>query len=121
VEARLKFSRALPWLGVVAGGLLLVNVNVLGARWYKRWDFTSDKLYSLSQPTRELLTGLKQPVEVSVLLSKGDPLLVSVRHMLEAYGAVTPGGIFGAAAEVPDLGRQGRRRPHHHRRGDRAS
>ena len=85
----MKLSGALPWLGVVAGALLLVNVNVLGARWYKRWDFTSDKLYSLSQPTRELLTGLTQPVNVSVLLSKGDPLLVSVRHMLEAYGAVT--------------------------------
>jgi hypothetical protein len=89
VEARLKLGRALPWLGVVAGALLLVNVNVLGARWYKRWDFTSDKLYSLSQPTRELLTGLQRPVDVSVLLSRGDPLLVSVRHMLEAYGAVT--------------------------------
>ena len=89
VEARVRSSRALPWLGVVAGALLLVNVNVLGARWYKRWDFTSDKLYSLSQPTRELLTSLRQPVDVSVLLSKGDPLLVSVRHMLEAYGAVT--------------------------------
>jgi len=84
-----KLSRGLSWLGVVAGALLLVNVNVLGARWYKRWDFTSDKLYSLSPATRELLTGLKQPVDVSVLLSKSDPLLVSVRHMLEAYGAVT--------------------------------
>ncbi|MES1186456.1 MAG: GldG family protein [Myxococcales bacterium] len=85
----MKLSSALPWLGVVAGALLLVNVNVLGARWYKRWDFTSDKLYTLSPPTRELLTSLAEPVDVSVLLSKGDPLLVSVRHMLEAYGAVT--------------------------------
>ena len=85
----MKLGRLLPWLGVAAGALLLVNVNVLGARWYKRWDLTTDKLYSLSQPTRELLTGLAQPVDVSVLLSKGDPLLVSVRHMLEAYGAVT--------------------------------
>jgi hypothetical protein len=89
VEARVKLGRALPWLGMAASALLLVNLNVLGARWYKRWDFTSDKLYTLSQPTRELLRGLQQPVDVSVLLSKGDPLLVSVRHMLEAYGAVT--------------------------------
>jgi len=84
-----KLSGSLPWLGVAAAALLLVNVNVLGARWYHRWDFTSDKLYSLSQPTRELLKGLKEPVDVSVLLSKSDPLLVSVRHMLEAYGAQT--------------------------------
>ena len=85
----MKLSRSLPWLGVAAAALLFVNVNVLGARWYKRWDFTSDRLYTLSQPTRELLKGLQEPVDVSVLLSKSDPLLVSVRHMLEAYGAET--------------------------------
>lgn len=85
----MKLGRFLPWVGVAAAALLLVNVNALGARWYKRWDFTTDKLYTLSQPTRELLASLEQPVDVNVLLSKGDPLLVSVRHMLEAYGAVT--------------------------------
>jgi len=84
-----KLSRSLPWLGVAASALLLVNLNVLGARWYKRWDFTTDKLYTLSEPTRELLRGLAQPVDVQVLLSKSDPLEVSVRHMLDAYGAET--------------------------------
>jgi len=85
----LKLGRLLPWLGVVASAALLVNLNVLGARWYKRWDFTSDQLYTLSWPTRELLGRLQEPVEVDVLLSKSDPLSVSVRHMLEAYGAQT--------------------------------
>jgi hypothetical protein len=89
VEARVKLARVMPWLGAVAAALLLVNVNVLGARWYARWDFTTDKLYSLSQPTRELLSSLKEPVDVNVLLSKSDPLGVSVRHMLEAYSAET--------------------------------
>jgi hypothetical protein len=92
VEARVKrawLAGALPWLGAVAGALLLINVNVLGARWYQRWDVTPDRLYSLSQPTRELLHALQEPVDVNVLLSKSDPLLVSVRHMLEAYGAET--------------------------------
>jgi len=84
-----RLGRVVPWLGVAASALLLVNLNVLGARWYKRWDFTSDKLYTLSQPTRELLAGLREPVDVDVLLSKSDPLSVSVRHMLEAYGAET--------------------------------
>lgn len=85
----MKLSRSAPWLGVVASAVLLVNVNVLGARWYRRFDFTSDKLYTLSGPTRELLAGLHEPVDVDVLLSKSDPLSVSVRHMLEAYGAET--------------------------------
>jgi ABC-type uncharacterized transport system len=90
VEARVKrISRLVPWLGVAAAAVVLVNVNVLGARWYQRWDVTSDRLYSLSQPTRELLAALDEPVEVSVLLGKSDPLTVSVRHMLEAYSAVT--------------------------------
>lgn len=85
----MKVARFLPWVGVGAAALLLVNLNVLGARWYQRWDFTSDKLYTLSQPTRELLAGLAEPVDVNVLLSKSDPLSVSVRHMLEAYSAQT--------------------------------
>lgn len=82
-------AKSLPWVGVLAAALLLVNANVLGARWYKRWDFTSDRLYTLSGPTRELLRGLERPVDVVVLLSNSDPLTVSVRHMLEAYAAET--------------------------------
>ncbi len=83
------WSRGLPWVGAVAAALLLVNLNVLGARWYHRWDFTSERLYTLSEPTRELLRGLRAPVDVVVLLGKADPLALSVRHMLEAYGAET--------------------------------
>jgi hypothetical protein len=89
MEARVRLSRLMPWLGALGAAVLLVNVNVLGARFYQRWDATSDELYTLSQPTKELLRGLTEPVEVIVLLSKADPLLVSVRHMLEAYGAET--------------------------------
>jgi hypothetical protein len=89
VEARVKLGRLVPWAGVAASALLFINLNVAGARWYQRWDLTSDKLYSLSQPTRELLAGLGEPVEVNVLLSKDDPLTVSVRQMLEQYGAAT--------------------------------
>jgi hypothetical protein len=79
----------LPYLGVVAAGVLLVNLNVLSARWYQRWDLTSDRLYTLSGPTRELLKSLDKPVDVTVLLSNSDPLTTSVRHMLEAYAADT--------------------------------
>lgn len=85
----MKAARLFPWLGVAAAGLLAINANVLGARWYQRWDVTRDDLYTLSAPTLELLHGLREPLEINVLLSKSDPLSVSVRHMLEAYGAET--------------------------------
>jgi len=76
-------------LGVVAASVLAVNANVLVARFYKRWDVTSDRLYTLSDATKSTLADLKQPVRVLVLLSRGDPLLTSVRELLLAYRAET--------------------------------
>ncbi|MFO7181334.1 MAG: GldG family protein, partial [Pseudomonadota bacterium] len=82
-------AQALSAAGVFAAAVLAVNVNWLSARTYVRWDFTSEGLYTLSQPTRELLRALDEPVDVVVLLSRADPLAVSVRHLLAAYRAET--------------------------------
>jgi hypothetical protein len=74
---------------VLGAALLAVNANVLVARWYKRWDLTHERLYTLSPASVEILHKLDEPIEVAVLLSKADPLNVSVRQMLTAYGAET--------------------------------
>src|SRR5690606_17423706 len=87
--SRLGRAQALSAAGVFAAAVLAVNANWLAARTYVRWDFTSQALYTLSQPTRELLRALDEPVEIVVLLSRADPLTVSVRHLLSAYGAET--------------------------------
>jgi len=79
--------RAFAALGVLAAALLAVNLNVLVARWYKRWDLTADRLYTLSPATLKILHGLDQPLSVTVLLSRADPLSVSVRQMLVQYRA----------------------------------
>lgn len=81
--------KAFAALGVLGAALLMVNANVLVARWYKRWDLTSEKLYTLSPATLSILRTLDQPIGVVVLLSKADPLSVSVRQMLVQYGAAT--------------------------------
>ncbi|HMR07211.1 MAG TPA: GldG family protein, partial [Polyangiaceae bacterium] len=75
--------------GVIAATLLGISANVLVSRFYKRWDVTSRGLYTLSDATVDTLRGLGDPVEVIVFLSASDPLTVSVRHMLTAYGAET--------------------------------
>ncbi len=84
-----KSLKVLSAAGVLAAALLAVMVNVLGARFYKRWDWTSSGLYTLSQATLDTLHALSEPVEVIVFLSASDPLTVSTRHMLDAYGAET--------------------------------
>lgn len=75
--------------GIVAAMVLTVVVNVFVARHYKRWDWTRGGLYTLSQTTVATLHGLEEPVSMYVLLSQGDPLALSVRHLLDAYGAET--------------------------------
>lgn len=81
--------KAFAAVGVLAAAALAVNANLLAARFYQRWDLTSERLYTLSSATKETLHGLKGSVDVTVLLSRGDPLLSSVRHSLAAYGAET--------------------------------
>jgi len=76
-------------LGIVAAMVLAVVVNLYVARHYKRWDVTRGGLYTLSDPTIETLRGLEEPIQIYVLLPAGDPLTVSVNHLLEAYRAET--------------------------------
>ncbi|MFZ5891593.1 MAG: DUF7088 domain-containing protein [Myxococcota bacterium] len=85
----LRALKTFSAVGVIAASVLAVNANVLVARFYKRWDLTSDRLYTLSDATRSTLRDLKQPVRVVVLLSRGDPLLSGVRELLVAYRAET--------------------------------
>ncbi len=90
ISARQKLVAS---LGVVAAGLLAVLVNVLAARHYHRWDATYAKLYTLSPPTEATLVDLERSgsdVEVFVFIGRGDPLLSSVRAMLETYQAKAP-------------------------------
>ena len=43
---------------------ILVAVNYLGYRYHKRFDLTSEGLYTLSDQTRKILTGLKTDISV---------------------------------------------------------
>lgn len=77
-------------LGVLCAGLLLAEVNVLSSRHYLRIDASAGQRYTLSEPTRELLAHLQQPVDVFVLLGTEDPLLDELRQLLVAYESISP-------------------------------
>jgi len=61
-----------------AGALLVVAlvgiVNYFGMKYYQRFDWTSSKLYSLSEKTVNILAGLGQDVEVTLFLQPGSNL-----------------------------------------------
>ncbi len=86
---RLRGAQVFMAVGVLAAALIAVLVNVLVMRFYKRWDWTSDGLYTLNQATLDTLQGLDEPVDVVVFLSRSDNMRVSVEHMLGAYAAET--------------------------------
>ena len=56
------------WVGLIAG---LIIINILAAKFHYRIDLTSEKRYSLSGPTKVLLSKLGEPVRIEVFL-KGD-------------------------------------------------
>lgn len=82
-------TKVMTSAGIVAAMLLAVLVNVYVARHYKRWDWTKGGLYTLSDATLQTLHALEEPVQIHVLLSAGDPLTLSVQHLLEAYRSET--------------------------------
>lgn len=77
-------------VAVAAAVVVAVLVNILSARHYERWDLTDDGLYTISQATEQTLKTLPDQVELYVLLSHNDPLTLTLRHLLEAYQALTP-------------------------------
>lgn len=76
-------------VGLVAAMVLALLVNIAAARHYKRWDFTTGGLYTLSRATTETLHALGEPIRIDVLVPASDPLTLSLRHLLTAYGSET--------------------------------
>jgi gliding-associated putative ABC transporter substrate-binding component GldG len=52
---------------------ILVVLNILSNRFFLRLDFTSDKRYTLSQATKNILSSLKEPVTVTAYFSEDLP------------------------------------------------
>jgi ABC-type uncharacterized transport system involved in gliding motility auxiliary subunit len=67
---------------------ILVAVNYLGTRQNKRWDFTANQVYSLSDQTIKILKDLKEPVKVTVF-ERNDRMDIH-KDRLEEFQYQTP-------------------------------
>ena len=76
--------------GVLLVAALLVIVNYFGGKYYKRFDWTETRLYSLSEKSRNVLADLDKDVEVLVFLSPQDELYEPTRELLSRYEAASP-------------------------------
>jgi len=84
--------RWIGWLGA------LVVLNLLASQFHYRLDLTEEKRYTLSAPTKKLLGGLDDAVDIEIFL-KGDlkagakKLAKSTRELLEEFGEYGKGKV----------------------------
>src|SRR5215471_274331 len=51
---------------------ILVAINYIGARQNKRWDLTANQQFSLSDQTRNVLTKLDSPLQITVFAEEAN-------------------------------------------------
>ncbi|MDD5348730.1 MAG: GldG family protein [Chthoniobacteraceae bacterium] len=76
-------------LQAVAFLALFALVNYLGFNHYKRWDFSRDQKYTLSQQTRRVIGNLKAPVRMIAFFSGGSPIAQDTVTLLREYAAAS--------------------------------
>ena len=76
-------GKVFVYAGIVV--LIIVGLNVIGARKSKTWDLTENKIFSLEQQTRDVLGKLKQPLSVVAFFHDKNPAKEALKQRLETY------------------------------------
>lgn len=94
LSARGTGERAQAATGAVVFGALLVALNVLVARFPKTWDATENKVYTLTERTSAVVSGLKQPVELVGFFPASDRSRDALADLMKRYAALGPNVAF---------------------------
>jgi ABC-type uncharacterized transport system len=73
--------------------LLAAMVNYLGFEHYKRWDFSRDHKYAISDKTKRVLDSLKHKLRITVFFSPNTPISADVQNVLMEYQYAAKGKI----------------------------
>jgi len=68
---------------------ILAMVNYLAFRHYKRFDWTSQGIYTLSPKTQAVLRELNKDLDVYLFLSRGESSFLSTEELLKRYAAAS--------------------------------
>lgn len=66
-----KIFNSKAWLPIVL--VILIAINWAASKWHSRIDFTNEKRFTLSSPTKKLLKKLDEPVIIDVFLKGNYP------------------------------------------------
>src|SRR2546430_17135612 len=64
---------------------LAVMVNSIAFKHYKRWDFSREQKYALSDKTKRFLKTLKGKMRVTIFFSPNTPIAAHVQNLLTEY------------------------------------
>src|SRR5437763_1851745 len=86
---RTKIGRVRIGLNVVVQVVLILflaaMVNSLAFKHYKRWDFSRDQKYALSDKTKRFLDTLKGKMRITVFFSPNTPITADLQNLLTEY------------------------------------
>lgn len=77
-------------VGVLILAAILGMANYLGGKYYRRFDWTSTRLYTLSDKTLGVLAGLERDIEVTLFMRPTEALYEPLRELLERYQSANP-------------------------------
>jgi ABC-type uncharacterized transport system involved in gliding motility auxiliary subunit len=75
--------------GVLLVVALIALVNYFGFKYYERFDWTSDEIYSLSEKSRAVVEDLDRDVEAVVFMTPSSQLYLPVTELLSRYEAAS--------------------------------
>jgi hypothetical protein len=80
-------------LQIVLVVFLVAMVNSLAFRHYKRWDFSRDQKYALSDKTKSFLASLKGKLRIIVFFAPNTPITTDLQNLLTEYQYAAQGKI----------------------------
>ncbi len=96
-QPRSKIRRVKIGLNVVAQvalvGFIALMINSLAIKHYRRWDFSRDQKYALSDKTKRFLDSIKGKVRITLFFSPNTPITGDVQALLTEYQYAARGKI----------------------------
>jgi hypothetical protein len=70
---------------IVLAFFLFAMINSIAFRHYKRWDFSRDQKYALSDKTKQFLNSIKGKLRITVFFAPNTPISGDVQNLLTEY------------------------------------